>query len=946
MRLLLTITQRVILSLIIIIGLSLLFLSDSQSKVTPIDQHTLEVLEQYCFDCHDEEIKKGNLDLSVLLNNNTHDGSLIFENLITGRMPPANKKQPTSSERELLLNWLSKRQAENSVNSYQRLSRHEFVHSINDLLSIRSDLTKNIPQDRGTNDFDSNRKILITKEMLSSYFSVADEMLEFALPDQGFPKERVWVTNKIKDSHDTYNIYTRNYEDGVLFSWTRANNGNNYSFFYDNFAPPVKGWYELTFDAKKLGEFQEDISILVFSGKYYFADDRPQPQRLLDVISLSNKEITSHTIQAFLHPGENVSVHCYSKHTFRKQKGDQGAYIKQLKVQGPILKSWPPKSYQNLFKGIEIDSPPREYIKVSGFKTKLKAIGGTLSVSSSQVGMEKEKMQDGSNKTFWHSQFTPTVAKPPHFVILNNPLEKEIDGVSYSKWTGGNGNGQVKSYSIFLSDDAKFWGDPIIKGELDILRSYEQNIIFPNKTTKKYIKFLVTDAVSLDGKSIASIGKLDVITSLKKDSSTSKISIASRSKKELKEVIRKFAEIAFSSKISEQELLPYYSVTLNDFKERGDFVKAAKVGIKSIICSHRFLLSPGEHSNNSYKIAANLSKILWLSIPDEELLDLSAAEKLSGNSIKEQINRMLIDKKSSRMIDSFCSQWLNLRSFNKISPSLKLYPNYNDILNHYLPIETKKYLNHLIQNNLPVTNLIDSDFAFLNQRLAQHYGIENITGQKIRKVSLPSKSPRGGLLTMGSVLKVTADGFDTSPILRGAWVSKNIVGNTLSPPPENITAIEPDHSETKNLKEQIEEHKKNKGCFACHKSIDPYGFALENFDATGQWRTNYKIMKPHRGTFQFKLGGYFNMAGKVDSSGSIGNQNFKNIFDLKKIILSDHKKIAYNFTKKFFEYANGYKPSLEQRLVLYSFASENAEECRIKDLITKVLVYSLKGGQE
>ena len=944
MRLLLTLNPRVIFSLITIIGLSLLFLSDSQSKVTPIDQQTLEVLERYCFDCHDEEMKKGNLDLSVLLNNNTHDGSVIFENLITGRMPPANKKQPTPSERELLLNWLSKRQNNNSVNSYQRVSRHEFIHSLNDLLGIRLDLTNKIPEDRGTNDFDSNRNILITKEMLNSYFSVADEMLEFALPDQGFPKERVWVTNKIKDSHDTYSIYTRKYEDGILFSWTRANNGNNYSFFYDNFEPPVKGWYELTFDAKKLGEFQEDVSILVFSGKYYFADDRPQPQRLLDVISLSNKEMKSHTIRAFLNPGENVSVHCYSKHTFRKQKGDQGAYIKQFKVQGPILENWPPKSYQNLFTGIEIDSPPRESIKVSGFKTKLKAIGGSLSVSSSQVGMEKEKMQDGSNKTFWHSQFTPTVAKPPHFIILNNPLKKEIDGVSYSKWTGGNGNGQVKSYSIFLSDDGKSWGNPIIEGELDILRSYEQKILFPARTTKKFIKFLVTDAVSLDGKSIASIGKLDVITSLKKDSSTSEISIASRSKKELKEVIRKFAEIAFSSKISERELLPYYTVTLNDFKERADFVMAAKVGIKSIICSHRFLLSPGEHSNESYKMAADLSKILWLSIPDEELLNLSAAEKLNGNSIKEQINRMLKDEKSSRMVHSFCSQWLNLRSFNKINPSLKLYPNYNDILNHYLPIETEKYLNHLIQENLPITNLIDSDFAFLNQRLAQHYGIENITGQKIRKVSLSSKSPRGGLLTMGSVLKVTADGFDTSPILRGAWVSKNIVGNTLSPPPENITAIEPDHSETKNLKEQIEEHKKNKGCFACHKSIDPYGFALENFDATGQWRTNYKTMKPHNGTFQFRLGGYFDIAGKVDSSGRVGNQKFENIFDLKKIILSDHKKIAYNFTKKFFEYANGYKPSLEQRLVLYSFASENAEECRIKDLITKVLVYSLTGG--
>ena len=180
-----------------------------------------------------------------------------------------------------------------------------------------------------------------------------------------------------------------------------------------------------------------------------------------------------------------------------------------------------------------------------------------------------------------------------------------------------------------------------------------------------------------------------------------------------------------------------------------------------------------------------------------------------------------------------------LRSFDKVT-SLKLYPEYNDILNHYLPIETEAFINHLIQDNLNINNLIHSDFAFLNQRLAQHYDIKGITGQKIRKVSLPKDSVRGGLLTMGSILKVTADGFDTSPILRGAWISKNIVGNTLSPPPENIVAIEPDHNTNRNLKEQIEAHKKNKACYSCHKSIDPYGFALENFDATGKWRTQYK----------------------------------------------------------------------------------------------------------
>ena len=314
--------------------------------------------------------------------------------------------------------------------------------------------------------------------------------------------------------------------------------------------------------------------------------------------------------------------------------------------------------------------------------------------------------------------------------------------------------------------------------------------------------------------------------------------------------------------------------------------------------------------------------------------------------IPAQIDRMLKDEKSRRMIHSFCAQWLNLRSFNKVAPSLKLYPKYDDLLNHYLPIETEAYLNHLIQENMPVGYLIDSDFSFLNQRLAQHYGIDGVIGQRMRKVSFKPEVPRGGVLTMGSVLKVTADGFDTSPILRGAWVSKNIAGNTLSPPPENVKAIEPDVSKATTLREQIEQHKNNKTCYACHKSIDPYGFALENFDATGQWRTKYRVKKPHRATFQYRPQGYYDLAGEVDASGEIGKVEFADVFGLKKILLSDHKKVAYNFSRKFFEYANGYKPNLKQRLHLFTMIPENAQDCRIKDLITKVLVYSRTGEQE
>ena len=191
--------------------------------------------------------------MAELFDAGSFDGTLMFENLITAKMPPENKKQPNAEEKRAMLDWLAKSQADHKPAPYRRISRHEFVHSLNDLLEIKLDLTGEIPDDRGTFDFDSDRRIKLTKEMLGSYFKVADRMLEFALPAEGFAPERIWVTNKIKDSHKTYNIYTRP-QGGHSFSWTRANNGNSYSFFYDNFDPPFPGWYELTFDAMKMGK--------------------------------------------------------------------------------------------------------------------------------------------------------------------------------------------------------------------------------------------------------------------------------------------------------------------------------------------------------------------------------------------------------------------------------------------------------------------------------------------------------------------------------------------------------------------------------------------------------------------------------------------------------------------------------------------------------------------
>ncbi len=910
------------------------------------------LLEKYCLDCHNSSNREGDLDLDSLTGSGHFDGVLPFENVVTERMPPGDSLQPTTEERKQLLAWLAESTSHREIPDYRRLSRHELTHSINDLLGLELDFANEIPEDRGTYAFESDRRIRLSNEQLAATFRVVESMLEFAFPKQGYSQEWIWTTNAVKDSHETYNIYVRDYLKGLLFSWTRANNGNSYSYFYDHFEPTEAGWYDLTFDVSKVGAFPGDVSILVYAGKYYYADDRPQPQRMLGVLSVGNSDVQSMTVRGFLYPGENVSVHCYSPYTWRQQNGVAGAYIEKLQARGPLEPQWPPEAYRRNLEGVDFDIPDRVARRLEIGPTVLERIGGSVRVSSFQVGMEKEKMLDRSSKTFWHTRFTPDVATPPHFVVIENPRKERLAGLTYSTWTGGNGNGQLKSYSVFESDDGRAWSDPIAVGRLEVMHAAEQEIRFRHNTDKRFLQLRVDDAVSLDGKSLASIGGLDVILGNDSDGGVTaqplRIGVRNADDEKMKRVIRRFAHRAFCAELREQDIEPYYRVALKTWKEQGDFLAGVCAGFKSVLCSHRFLLVSGVPRSASYRVVSDLARVLWLSVPDDELLELGeggtfpgAGTSLEKELLDAQIDRMLKDPRGKRMVHSFCDQWLNLRGFNKISPSLKLYPEYNDLLNYYLPLETEEYLRHALIENLPVTSLIDSDFAVLNQRLAEHYGVEGVIGQELRIVALPAGSPRGGLLTMGSILKVTSDGFQTSPILRGAWVSKNIAGNTLSPPPANVKAIEPGVKMGATLKEQIAEHKNNAACYACHKSIDPYGFALEHFDATGRWRENYREELPHQGTFSYRLEGYFRTASGVDASGEIGDVAFQDIHGFKAALLRSHKKIAYNFAKKFFEYTNGYEPTLKQRLDLFAMIPDDPQKCLLRDLLRSVLAYSI-----
>lgn len=740
-------------------------------KLVSLQKPAHLLLDKFCSDCHDEDVSKGDLNMAELLSRHEFDGTLMFENIITGKMPmKKKKKQPTAAERQQILEWLSFKQQEQSPNTHRRLSRHEFVYSVNDLLGTNYDVRSEIPEDRGTNKYDSNHRISLTDSLLKTYFSVSDQMLEYAFPQSALPEKRWQIKAKLPIFSD-YVKYNKKYKEGRLLGCMRANNGNTYSYFYEGFKAPEKGWYKISVDAAKVGNFKDHIGLTLYAGKYYWNDANNNPQRVLDVISLNAPNLQTYSFETFLNKGEELSINAYSKHTLKVNNPKVGAYVKGIQVKGPHKK--------------------------------------------------------------------PTTS----------------------------------------------------------------------------VKFL-----------------------------------SSGSAIELRKVIKDFAQRAFSKPLSEVELKPYLDLASDHLSDSKHFVEATKVGMRAILCSIRFLQVPinltADKNTSSQKIA-KLARGLWLSIPDAQLLSLAKENILSEKGLRSEIDRMLTDPKAERMIESLCNQWLNLKAFDRITPSMSLYPMYSDLVNHYLPIETTMFLKHIIEKNLPTNTLIDSDFSFLNQRLAQHYNIDGIRGQEMRLTKLPENSNRGGLLTMGSVLKVTADGHITSPILRGAWISKNIVGIPVSPPPENIKGVEPDLSKAVTLKAQLADHRSDKVCNSCHKDIDPYGFALESFGPTGQYRQNYRIdVNSHKSTFIWRKQGYFKQTMAVDSSSDIHKEAFADIKGLKKILTSKHKNIAYNFAKNFFEYFNGYKPNLQQRLEIFNMLPEQPEDCRLKDLLKDLIIYSLSGDED
>lgn len=395
-------------------------------------------------------------------------------------------------------------------------------------------------------------------------------------------------------------------------------------------------------------------------------------------------------------------------------------------------------------------------------------------------------------------------------------------------------------------------------------------------------------------------------------------------------ILRDFARRAFRRSVTDADLKPILNLVKAKLAAKHSFEKAVRVGLTAIMLSPEFLFlreKPGKLDD--FSLASRLSYFLWSTMPDDELLTLAEKGKLSQpETLRVQVERMLKHPKAAAFTENFVGQWLGLREIDATEPSHLLYSEFDHMLKVSMIRETELFFAEVLKDDLSLTNFVASDFTMLNARLAKHYGIPGPDGFTFRKVALPPGSHRGGVLTMASVLKVTANGTTTSPVTRGVWVMDRILGMPPPKPPADVPSIEPDIRGATTIREQLAKHRQVASCASCHTKIDPPGFALESFDVIGGWREQYRTTgngdrKPvivDGRTMPYRMGA------KVDPSDVMPDgSKFQNIDEFKQLLLKDKDQLARALTVKLLTYATGAAPEATDKAEIEAIVKRDRE---------------------
>jgi hypothetical protein len=409
-----------------------------------------------------------------------------------------------------------------------------------------------------------------------------------------------------------------------------------------------------------------------------------------------------------------------------------------------------------------------------------------------------------------------------------------------------------------------------------------------------------------------------------------------------REILKRFADRAYRRPATDDEVNRLMQVV--DARIQGGHTPftAMKDGLKAALCSPAFLyLAESDATSeklSAHAFASRLSYFLLSTMPDGELRRLAESGELLKPEVKlAQTRRLLASPRSNAFIEGFLDSWLNLRSLGDMPPDRDAFARfYADGLKPAMKRETQLFMRHLLDENESLTRFLDADYTFVNQALADLYKLGSISppesAHEFRKISLTDRR-RGGLLGQGSVLTVSANGIETSPVVRGIWLLENILGTPPPPPPDNVPPIDPDVRGAKSIRDLLTKHRENAGCLECHQKIDPLGFALENYDPIGQWRTHYPAGKKQ--------------GPKIDAAGELPDgKSFEDITGLKKILLTRQDQFAKMLTEKLLAYACGRRiEALDRPQVDAILAAVVKDDLGLRSLVEQVVLSAAFEGK-
>ncbi len=402
--------------------------------------------------------------------------------------------------------------------------------------------------------------------------------------------------------------------------------------------------------------------------------------------------------------------------------------------------------------------------------------------------------------------------------------------------------------------------------------------------------------------------------------------------------LQRFAERAWRRPVQMEELEQYLRAYRAEREAGETTADAYRVALKGVLTSRHFIYlvegdtAPRERLTEA-ELASRLSFLLWSSMPDDGLFTALKGGMLNGDGLKSEVDRMLADPKSTRFIDDFARQWLQLHRLGMFPPDKKLYPAYDAWLETSMRAEPVEFFGEIFKKNLPIDTLIHSDWTVANARLCDFYGLPEPKTGGFQRVSFKPDDRRGGLLAMGAVLGLTSDGTRHRPVHRGVWLSETILGKTPPPPPANVPAIEPNppQSPKATLREKLEAHRNDANCAACHARIDPLGIAWDNYDAIGQWRTREKVAA---GVGEDPA---------VNPTGVMPDgRTFKDAEEFKQRLLEDRDKVARAFIEHLCTYGLRRALAFDDQEDLNAIQSEaKKNQYRVKDIVRAVALSGL-----